>query len=160
MKKRNSLLAYILIVIGVFFLLKQLEIPLITNFYSWQTILIITGILFLFYSYIQKNNQFLFSGTIILGLGIHFYGLEHYHFWSNHWGMYTLIIGIAFIVRATKTKKGYILGILFIGVSIFMIFSSKVPAYFNWVNDVTPFVTNYWPIILIIIGIYLLKKKK
>lgn len=74
--------------------------------------------------------------------------------------MYTLIIGIAFIVRATKTKKGYILGILFIGVSIFMIFSSKVPAYFNWVNDVTPFVTNYWPILLIIIGIYLLKKKK
>jgi hypothetical protein len=160
MKKNNSLLAYILIIIGVFFLLKQLKIPLITNFYSWQTVLIVTGIIFLFYSYVQKKDQHLFSGTVILGLGIHFYGLEHYHFWSHHWGMYTIIIGIAFIVRATRTKKGYILGILFIGFSIFMIFSSTMPAYFHWMNDVTQIITDYWPIILIVIGVYLLKKKK
>ncbi|WP_068674524.1 LiaI-LiaF-like domain-containing protein [Oceanobacillus sp. Castelsardo] len=160
MKKNNSLLAYILIIIGIFFLLKQLKIPLITNFYSWQTVLIVTGIIFLFYSYVQKKDQHLFSGTIILGLGIHFYGLEHYHFWSHHWGMYTIIIGIAFIIRATKTKKGYILGLLFVGFSIFMIFSSTVPAYFYWINDVTRIITYYWPIILILIGLYLLKKKK
>ena len=160
MKKNNSLLAYILIIIGVFFLLKQLKIPLITNFYSWQTVLIVTGIIFLFYSYVQKKDQHLFSGTVILGLGIHFYGLEHYHFWSHHWGMYTIIIGIAFIIRATKTKKGYILGILFIGFSIFMIFSSTMPAYFHWMNDITQIITDYWPIFLIVIGVYLLKKKK
>ncbi|WP_309228282.1 LiaI-LiaF-like domain-containing protein [Virgibacillus saliphilus] len=67
MKKRNSLAAYILIGIGLFFLLRQLKIPILTDFYSLPTLLIIIGVSLLLYSYTKKKYQLLFVGTIILG---------------------------------------------------------------------------------------------
>ncbi|WP_156291210.1 LiaI-LiaF-like domain-containing protein [Oceanobacillus salinisoli] len=160
MKKQNSLIAYVLIGIGLFFLLRQLKIPIITNFYSWQTVLIIIGLILLFHSYSYRNYQHLFSGTVVLGLGIHFHGLEQYHFWIDHWAIYVLIIGIAFFIKASKTKKGYFTGILLIGFSVFMIFSNTLSIYFYWVYDVMEFMETFWPVILVIIGIYMLKKKK
>ncbi|RKQ37927.1 LiaI-LiaF-like domain-containing protein [Oceanobacillus halophilus] len=160
MKKQNSLIAYILIGIGLFFLLRQLKIPIITDFYSWQTILIIVGIILLFHSYSTKSYQNILSGTIVLGLGIHFHGLAHYRFWIDHWAVYILIVGIAFILRATKTKRGFIIGLLLTTLSILLIFSTKVPVYFQWIYDVVHLIEQFWPIILIIIGIYMIKKKK
>lgn len=160
MKRQNSFAAYILIGIGVYFLLRELKIPIITDFYSWPTLLIIIGLALLIHSYTSKDYQHLFSGTIVLGLGIHFHGIEHYVFWIDHWAIYPLIVGIAFIVRAIRTKKGFFPGILLTGLSIIMIFSVQLPATFNWIYDITAFLERFWPIILIGIGIYWLKKKK
>ncbi|WP_085991768.1 LiaI-LiaF-like domain-containing protein [Oceanobacillus senegalensis] len=160
MKKQNSLIAYIFIGLGLFFLLRHLKIPIITNFYSWQTILIIIGIILLFYSYTSKNYDQLFNGSIVLGLGIHFHGMNHYQFWISHWAVYVLIVGIAFLVRASKTKRGFLLGTALTAVSIFMIFSNQLSHYFYWVHDVKNYIELFWPIILIIIGVVLLIKKK
>ena len=160
MKKGNTFIAYLLIIIGLFFLLRQLKIPILTNFYTWQTMLIIIGSILLFYSFFKGHGKYLFSGTILLGLGIHFYGIEHYHFWSHHWGMYTLIIGLAFIVRALKTRKGYIIGILLLIFSIAMIFSDTLNSYFYWLHDIVDIIVSYWAILLILFGFYMLRKKK
>ncbi|MEC5422025.1 DUF5668 domain-containing protein [Virgibacillus sp. C22-A2] len=159
MKKKNALAAYILIGIGVYFLLVQLKIPILTNFYSWQTLLIVIGLALLIHSYTSKNYQNLFSGTIILGLGIHFHGVAHYSFWINHWGMYLLIVGIAFIVRYLQTKMGLFPGILLISIAMIMIFSVNLPIWFDWIYVVIDIIERFWPVALIIIGIYLLKKK-
>lgn len=160
MRKQNSFAAYILIGIGFYFLIKQLNLPILTDFYSWPTLLIIVGIALLIHSYAAKDYQNLFSGTVVLGLGIHFHGLNHYSFWIDHWAMFPLIIGIAFIVRFLRTKNGLLPGIILIGVSMLMIFSIDVPEWLSWIYIVIDFLEQFWAIALIVLGIFLLKKKK
>src|SRR5699024_1806437 len=153
LSRQNSFLGYLLIGVGAFFLLRQLKIPILTDFYSWPTLLIIIGLVLMIYSYRSKEYHHLFSGTFILGLGIHFHGL-------NHYAVYSLLIGIAFVVRALKIIKGMILGLFFILGSLIIIFSIQLPEWFDWVYQITNYLESYWPIVLIIIGIYLLMKKK
>ncbi|GAA0428853.1 hypothetical protein GCM10008934_18120 [Virgibacillus salarius] len=160
MKKQQTLTAYLLIGIGVFFLLQQLNIPILSNFYSWQTIIILIGLVLLIHSYVTKSYQNLFTGTVILGLGIHFYGIAYYSFWIDHWAMYLLIVGIAFIIRYLHTKEGIIPGLLLIVFAIIMLFSIQLPVWFNWIYIVLEYLERFWPVILIVLGLYLLKRKK
>ncbi|ASK63049.1 hypothetical protein CFK37_13295 [Virgibacillus phasianinus] len=160
MKKQHAFAGYLLIGIGLYFLLSKLKLPIITDFYSWPTLLIIIGLAFLIHSYKTKDYQHLLGGTIILGLGIHFHGINHYSFWIDHWGVYPLIIGIAFIVRFLKTKEGFLPGLILIVLSLIVIFSVNLPPYLNWIYQILEFVEQFWPIVLIILGVYYLKKKK
>ncbi len=160
MKKNNSFAAYLLIGIGIYFLCKQLEIPIFMNFYSWPTLLMITGIAFLLHSYRAKDYQNLFTGILIFGLGIHFHGLENYSFWIDHWAVYPFIVGIAFIFRYLKTKSGLFVGVILTGISSIMLFSITVPRWFNWIYDITSLIENFWAIAIIILGVYLLIRKK
>lgn len=160
MKKQNALAAYVLIGIGAFFLLRQLKLPIFTDFYSWPTLLIIIGLALLIHSYTAKNYQNLFGGTIVLALGIHFHGLEHYSFWIDHWAVYLLIVGIAFIVRYLQTKKGLLPGVILLIISIVFIFSIELPVWLDWIYDLFELIERFWPIALIILGVYLLRKKK
>ncbi|GAB3797137.1 LiaI-LiaF-like domain-containing protein [Virgibacillus kimchii] len=160
MKKQQSIGAYILIGIGVFFLLRQLKVPILTNFYSWQTIVIIIGLAFLIHSYKTKSYQNIFSGIVLLGIGIHFHGLEHYTFWIDHWAVYILIIGMAFLIRSTKTKDSFLIGILLSGLAVLLLFPFNLPDWLSWIYIVFELVERYWAIILIIIGIYLLRRGK
>lgn len=159
MKKQNSFAAYVLIGIGVYFLIKQLDLPLFQNFYSWPTFLIIIGIAFLIHSYSTKEYNNIFTGVLLLGLGIHFHGLENYSFWFNHWSAYALIAGVAFWVRFLKTKSGFIPGSILIGISLLMIFSVTLPEWFQWIYGVAEFLETFWPVALIVLGIYLLRFK-
>jgi Domain of unknown function (DUF5668) len=160
MKNKNTFTAYLLIGIGLYFLFRQLKLPIFTDFYSWPTLLIIIGLALLIYSFQSKDYHQLLGATIIFGLGIHFHGIQHYAFWTDHWAMYPLIVGIAFIVRYMKTKQGLLPGLLLITLSSILIFSINVPTWFDWVYDVFDFINIYWPIVLVGIGIYLLKRKK
>src|SRR5699024_9410721 len=156
LKRQYFFVVYLFIGIGVFFLLKQLKIPIFTDFYSWPTLLIIIGLAILIYSYRLKEYQSLFSGTLILGLGLHFHGMAHYVFWINPWAMYTLVIGIGFIIRYLKTKKGFLLGSAIIIISSIIIFSFKLPAWLVCVYYLLSYIEAYWPIALIILGVYFL----
>lgn len=160
MAKKHSFTGYLLIGIGLFFLLKQLKIPIFTDFYSWPTLLIIIGAIFIIHSYRSKEYDNLFTGTIILGLGIHFHGVNHYNFWIDNWAVYPFIIGVAFLVRAFKTKKGMLIGLLLTFGSIIMISSIQLPTTFNWIYTIRTFLESYWPIILIVTGLYFLFSKK
>ncbi len=160
MKKQHALSAYILIGLGVYFLIKQLNLSWFDNFYSWPTFLIIIGIAFLIHSYSTNDYNNLFIGVLLLGLGIHFHGLENYSFWLDHWSAYALIVGIAFLVKFFKTRTGLIPAVVLIGISLLMIFSVTLPDWFQWIYGVAEFIETFWPVALIVIGIYLLKFKK
>nr|WP_077621332.1 DUF5668 domain-containing protein [Sediminibacillus massiliensis] len=160
MKKQNLFSGFLLIGIGAYFLLRQLKIPFFTDFYSWPTLLMIIGIVFLLYSYFSKDYKNLFPGTILIGLGLHFFGLRHYRFWIDHWGAYPLIIGLAFLVKFQKTKKGLLPGLLLISIALMSIFSIGKPGWYVWVNEAVRLMENFWPLILILVGGFLLYKKK
>lgn len=160
MKKNNAFSAYILIGLGIYFLIQQLDLPIFDNFYSWPTFLIIIGISFLIHSYSAKEYEHIFTGVLLLGLGIHFHGLENYDFWFDHWSAYALIVGIAFLARFFKTRKGFIPAMVLIGISLLMISSVTLPQSFSWIYGVQDFLATFWPVVLIVLGVYLLKFKK
>lgn len=160
MKNQNSLLAYILIGIGLFFLLRELKLPIITDFYSWQTLLIIVGLAFLVHSYRSKSYDQIFIGVLILGIGIHLHGVVHYSFWIDHWGVYLVIIGAAFILRYFKTKSGLLPGAALLVLGGLLIYSRQFNEYFYWMYDLLSLIERFWPVLLIIIGFIWLKKGK
>lgn len=160
MKRQNSLLAYILIGIGLFFLLRELKLPILTDFYSWQTLLIIIGVVFLFYSYQSKSYNHILTGFVILGIGIHFHGINHYGFWIDHWGVYFIIVGFAFLIRYFKTKSGLFIGLSLLLIGILFIYSQSFDQYFYWMNDLIALIERFWPILLIIFGIFLLRRNR
>ena len=133
MKKQHTFTAYILIGIGVYFLIRQLDLPIFDNFYSWPTFLMIFGVAFLIHSYSTKEYNNIFTGVLLLGLGIHFHGLENYDFWFDHWSVFALIVGLAFLARFLKTKKGLIPATILIGIALLMIFSVTLPEWFHWI---------------------------
>lgn len=160
MRKKHTLTAFLLIGIGTYFLLKQLKFPIITDFYSWPTLLMIVGIAFLLHSYIAKDYDKLFPGVIILGIGIHYHGLNHYTFWIDHWGIYTIIIGLAFLIRYQKTKSGLLFGLILLALSFIAIFASNQPSWFYWINEFMALLETFWPLALVLVGAYLLFNKK
>lgn len=159
MRKQSNLTAYLLIVIGGYFLLKQFDLPLLSDFSSWPTLIMLIGIAFLLNSFTTKDYANLFSGVLILGLGIHFHGLNNYSNWIDHWAVYPFIIGIAYLIRFLKTKNGLIPGLLLIGFSSIMIFSITMPSWFNFIYFISDLLERFWPIAIIILGVYILKKK-
>lgn len=159
MQRQPLLIAYILIGLGIYFLIKQLEFVFFQPFIGWPTILAIVGISFLLHSYTAREKQNLFLGVLLIGLGVHFHGLQQYDFWYDHWSIYTLIVGISLLFRYFQTKKGLLISSLLIIISTIMIFSISLPDWFQPIYSVIDFIETFWPIILIIIGLFLLRKR-
>lgn len=159
MKKKHSLLAYLCIGIGIFFLLRELRLPFFTDFYSWQSLLIVIGLGIIIHSYTTRAYHNLFLGTLLLGIGIHLHGIKHYDFWVSDWSVYLIIVGIAFIIRYTKTKKGVLVGIFFILAGILFLFSEQLSLYTSWMTPIVQILERFWPILLILLGFFMLKRK-
>ena len=159
MKKQNSLMGYLLIGFGVYFLLRQLNLPELSPYYSWPTLLVIAGGALLLHSYMASEYSNIFTGALLLGFGIHFHAIHQFPFWKDHWGMYVLIIGIAFLLRYQKVKSGLIPALIFIGIGAFALFTPTTPSWFNWIQDFVLLIKRFWPLALIGFGVYLLSRK-
>src|SRR5699024_10160508 len=159
LKRQHTFIACVLIGIGFFYLLKQLNIDLLHDFYGWPTILMIIGIAFLINSIVNKDYSNIFTGTFLLGLGIHFHGLHHYSFWLEHWSVFTLLVGISLIIRSVWTKNGFMSGLVFTVISSLLLFNNQLVEKYHWSGEVIDWVYRLWPVVFIILGIYLLKRK-
>lgn len=160
MKRKNYFIAYLLIGIGIYFLIKQLELPFFEPLVGWPTLLGIVGTSFLLHSYKTKNKQNIFIGVLLVGFSIHFNGIEYYSFWYDHWAVYTLIVGIAYLISFFSTKKGLVLAVVLISISIIMLFSITLPDWVKPIYGIIDFIETFWPIILIVLGIYFLRTKR
>lgn len=158
MKKPQLFTGYLLFGLGLYYLLVQYDVEWFTSFHAWPTLLIIVGIALLMHSYQQKDYENLAVAVIVLGLGIHFHGLATYDFWVDHWGVYVLIVGMAVFLRALRTKRGLLQGIILMVLSLVFIFWNQVPelkASMPWLEAVS----RYWPFLLLGCGIYFIRKK-
>lgn len=158
MKRQGIFPGVLLIGVGLIFLLQNYNVPFINSLFSWPSILLIIGLAFLFQAYIGKEYQSIFTGIILVGLGIHFHGLQLFKFWPDHWAMFTLIIGIAFLFRYSKTKQeGLIPGIILLLISLVAFMYKE---FIHIFGSVYGYIENFWPVLLIIAGVYLLFFKK
>lgn len=160
MKNKGIFPGLLLIGIGFYFLMHQLHIPTLEKIFTWPTLLIILGIIFLLQAYFSNDHDSIFPGTILLGIGTHIHGKSLFAIWPNHWGMYTLIISLAFLLRYQKTKTGLVPGIILLVISILGVFYGGLISWMSWIGKFVSLLESFWPVALIAIGLYLLFVKK
>ncbi len=153
--KPNLAFGIFLIILGLFILLIQNS--RFTWGDSWPLIIIAAGLLFFIGFFINKINYgLLMPGSILLIIGVLFLYLTQmgwYHM-ENLWPTFLLAPGIGFFMMCffgPKKNKLWIPGTILVLLSV--IFYAQFCFYFR-----------YWPVILILLGLYLIfsqtKKKK
>lgn len=160
MKNQRIFPGIILIGFGAYFFLQQSNIVLFEEFYTWPTLLIIVGIGFLFQGYGAKDYEAIFPGVILAGFGIHFHVVNRFDVWPDHIGTFILIIALGFLLRYQKVGAGLFQGMLFLVLSIGLLFADKVGEWFGLVEGQVSQVLKFWPVAFICIGVYLLFVRK
>lgn len=157
-RNHHIFIGVILLAVGIFFFLDSLHMTFIQTFLDWPLILLVLGIAFLAQGLLGKEVASLFPGTLMLGLGIHFFAASRFTTWPTSWGMYTLILGIAFLVQNVKTKNGgFLTALILIIISLFELFYDNFQLILMKVETIFK---GFWPILLIGLGLYFLFFKK
>jgi hypothetical protein len=150
--KRPALLpGLILLGLGVYFLLKQLNIVEQGHILSWPLILIIIGLSFMICSFSGWDRMLILPGGILLALGVHFLGLHAWSFWPTHWSLFPGAVGIGFVLVYIRTKEVSFLipaGVLLALPTVFYVF------------DGLHMLQEWWPVVLILVGVFLLFRRR
>jgi len=140
----------ILLGLGLYFLLRQFNLPLFDQLMTWPMILIIIGSAFMICSYSGWDKMLILPGGILLALGIHFLAMNSSAHWPVHWSMYPGAVGSGFLLAYIRTQDRSFLipaGIL-LGIPIIVLGFGGFHVMATW-----------WPIAVILIGVYLLLKR-
>ncbi|KPL60836.1 LiaI-LiaF-like domain-containing protein [Rossellomorea vietnamensis] len=160
MKQQRIFPGIILIGFGAYFYLQQANIVLFQEFFTWPTLLIIVGLAFLGQGYGGKDYEAILPGTILVGFGLHFHVVNKLDIWPDHMGTFILIIALGFLLRYQKTRTGLFQGVLFLTLSILLLFSDKVVRWSGFIEGSVGSAWEFWPIVIIGIGVYLLFVRK
>jgi hypothetical protein len=161
MKNQRIFPGVILIGFGAYFLLQQTGITFFQQFYSWPTLVMIVGLAFLGQGYTAGDAEAVLPGVIMTGFGLHFHLVNFVSFWPhNTIGMLFLIISIGFFLRFQKTNNGLFQAFLFLVIAVLMLFYDKITGSFGLLQNGLANVLKFWPILLVIIGIYFILKRK
>lgn len=160
MKSNNVLPGLILFVIGIYFLAAQWEIhiPFADELLRWPTILFGIGAVMMWQGFSNKDGSSMFSGTVLTGLGVLFHGASTFQLWQYDWPYFTLVIGVAFLLKhSVRRREGLGTGLILLAVTAVALFSSRIlPLYQNTLGGWE----NLWPIVLIAVGVYLVFFRK
>ena len=160
MKKNRLFIGILLIGFGMYYLISKWQIPSLQIFTYWTTPILITGIALLFQAFKGKESHYIFPGIIVLGFSIHFYAIEHIKNWPNHWSVLTLVISIGMLFQSRKGKGDLLPGILLFIMSLFFLFNEKLTTMLTSLQSQVSYFQQYWPILIAVIGLYLLFSKK
>ncbi|MCQ6278287.1 LiaI-LiaF-like domain-containing protein [Bacillus sp. EB600] len=160
MKNQRIFPGIILIGVGAYFFLQQTSITMMPQLFTWPTLMLIIGIAFLGQGYIGKDYEAILPGVILVGFGLYFHVLNQYAFWSNQVGSFVLIVALGCLLRYQKTHSGLFQAVLFLILSIILLFYDKISTYFGLLQNGVSMVWKFWPLVLIGIGFFLLYKRK
>jgi len=160
MKNQRIFPGIILLGFGLYFFGQQVNITLLTEMMSWPTLMMIVGIAFLCQGYGGKDYDAILPGVILTGFGFHFHVVNRFSIWPDASGALILFIALGSILRYQKTGNGLFQGILFLAIAGLMIFYNKIMSWLGLLKNNVDSVIQYWPILLIVIGVYLLFFRK
>ena len=148
---------WILVVLGLFFILQYL---LDWEFY-WAVVLIIVGGVLFLYAIVKRSEGSIFPGTFLFLLGLIFllYEIGVIDPLTETWPLILIVIGVSFVMIFLLRPKDW--GVLIPGgilVVLGLIFLLRNYRYISWgtVGDIL----QWWPLILVVLGIRLLIPKR
>ncbi|WP_430509625.1 LiaF transmembrane domain-containing protein [Gottfriedia solisilvae] len=160
MKKNRLFIGILLIGFGLYYFISKWHVPSLNIFTYWTTPILITGIALLVQAFKGKETHYVFPGFIVLGFGIHFYAISHVDSWPNHWSVLTLIISIGMLFQSQRGKGDLLPGILLFIMSLFFLFNEKLTTMLSSLQSQVSYFQQYWPVLIALIGLYLLFSKK
>lgn len=149
---RTNLVGILLILAGLFLLLQKMDIPMLQYIAPWQLILILAGVALLLFAHFRSNRTLMLWVALLAGVSLHFWGKYNVAGWPDHWYFLFIIAGAAFLLvfASQKDRRSGIIGIMLILTGI---------AAWPGLPSVAGSVNNYWPTLLVILGIILVTKK-
>ena len=164
MNRRGSLtFGLIMILLGGWFLTLQF-VPAVADWFEavvdWPFWIIGPGLIFIFAAMVSTVTDLAIPGSIITGIGLILaYQNEtgDWQSWSYAWALIICFVGIgiflSFVLRGQFRKAFSEASSPFLtGLVMFLIFGSIFRASFG--QD--PFLGDYWPVLLIVLGLWLL----
>ncbi len=145
---------------GTYFFLKELNISAINPYLTWPTILIILGLAFFVQAYKGRDYVLILPAVIMFGFGVHFHIIGRLDVWPDHIAVLLLIIALGFILQYQKTGQGLVLGIFFLLFAIILLFYSKLGTMLGFIESGAASIFSYWPLLLLVFGVYYLFIKK
>lgn len=156
MRRQSVIAGIILILLGLFFLLRQMDVAYFDQISIWPLILIALGLFFIFTSIFDyRRDGGMFPGVILFGIGFHFLGNELFpEYWPNHWAVYTYIVSIAFFAQffLTRQKANLVPAFVLLAVSLFSTVWSDYWRDIPW--------EYVWPALLIVGGLIIIFRRK
>jgi hypothetical protein len=147
----------ILILLGLLFLASEI-FPDLFSFWEWPFIIVLVGLVFLLWAVIGGVGGLAIPGSILAGIG----GILYYQNAYNAWGTWSYIwalipgfVGVGILLsglidRDFKDRFFGGLSLLVISAILFFAFGS----FFG----MTPAISKYWPVLLIVLGLISLIK--
>ncbi|WP_338470425.1 DUF5668 domain-containing protein [Niallia sp. XMNu-256] len=150
----------ILLGFGIYFFGQQTNITLLNEYRTWPTLLIIVGLALLAQGYKGQEYEVILPGVIVAGFGFHFHVVERFSIWPDASGALVLFIALGLVLRYQKTGNGLIQGIIFLAIAGLIIFYDNLLSWLGSLGNNVDAIIQYWPLLLMILGIYLLFIKK
>lgn len=150
----------LLVGFGIFFLLNELHMSIAAKVYTWPVLLILIGAALLTESALSQDHSNLLASYILITLGIHFYVSKQIPFWPTNISMVVFMVAISFLLSARKVKSGFFQGGTLLIIAILMMFSDRLKLFLPKVEDGVNYLTTFWPILLLLVGLYLLFFKR
>ena len=166
MKRRGSFtFGILLILLGAWFLAMEF-VPSFSDwmgqFADWPIWVIGPGLIFMAAGLISGVYELMIPGSIISGIGLilHYqHTTNDYESWSYAWALIIVFVGIGIFltnlfrgnVRRAFSEGG---SPIMTGLVLFLIFGS----FFRATFDQEPLLGDYWPLVLVAVGLWLLVK--
>ena len=159
MKEYRYFSSIILIGFGLFYFLKSINFTPLLPYYSWASLCIIIGLALLGESRFGSHPDFILPGILFIGFGLHEYISIHVEYWpAEHTAIFLFAsLGLLLIYSKKGTGKGA--GLLFLAISFLFIFQEKLLNMLGLTSYIQ-FFNHYWPVLLMLIGGFLIFKTK
>ena len=166
MKRRGSFtFGVLLILLGAWFLALEF-VPAfgdwMARFADWPMWIIGPGLIFMAAAIISGVYDLMVPGSIITGIGLilHYQNTTNdYQSWSYAWALIIVFVGIGVFLANLfrgKVRQAFEEGgsPIMTGLVLFLIFGS----FFRATFEQEPLLGDYWPLVLVLVGLWLLVK--
>lgn len=160
MKKQSVFFGIMLVGLSLFLLVSRFQIPFMLKLHSWPSLLLLVGTAMIVQAYKAHDFQQLLPGMLLLTLGVHFHAVSLFPFWPKHIGMILLMIALSFLLSSRKNNTGLLQGIFLLSLSLLMMFSDQLKLWTALLEQHFNYIWKFWPLLLLIIGLYLLFFKR
>ena len=166
MKRRGSFtFGVLLILLGAWFLAIEFVPSFgdwMAQFADWPMWIIGPGLIFMAAAIISGVYELMVPGSIISGIGLilHYQNTTNdYQSWSYAWALIIVFVGIGVFLANLfrgKVRQAFEEGgsPIITGLVLFLIFGS----FFRATFDQEPLLGDYWPLVLVLVGLWLLVK--